>query len=219
MEFVLGLMAGVASFAFVTVYGIAFVDGGRMFLKRDPGSTQVSTRTNASTAPAFTPLDLGEPTMKWPSQNPHPRKALPPLPWPSETWTDDYFGRKGGQNNHGNLQTSVAAVTSATEDAWHNGAVQVEATPVPKKQVAKPAAKPKQQSAAPAAKAKSGVARPPATAPKTTSGSLSEADIIAIVEREGLAAAVERVRAQNGWDFQQAATHIAQVLRSRRGRS
>ena len=210
-------MGGVAAFAFVTVYGLVFVDGGRMSLKRDPGSSQSASREANVTAPAFTPLDLGEAPMKWPSQNPYPRKALPPLPWPSETWTDDYFGRKGGKNSHGNLQTSAAAVTSATEDAWLNGTAAVEAPPPPKKQkpAQKPAATPKADKKA-SAKSKGGVTRPPSTA--STSGGLSEADIITIVEREGLAAAVEKVRAQHGWDFQQAATHIAQVLRQRRAR-
>lgn len=213
MELILGLLGGVAAFAFVTVYGLVFVDGGRMSLRRDPGSSQATSREPLVTAPAFAPLDLGEAPMKWPSQIPQPRKALPPLPWPSETWTDDYFGRKGGQNNRGNIQTSAAAVTSATEDAWLNGTAAVEPPPPPKKQkpVAKQAAPKAEKKQAPKGK---GVARPPATAP----ASLSEADIIAIVEREGLAAAVERVRAQNGWDFQQAATHIAQVLRQRRAR-
>ena len=210
MEFVLGLVVGVAAFSFVTVYGLAFVDGGRMFLKRDPGSSQATSRVNVPTAPAFLPLDLGEAPMKWPSQNPHPRKALPALPWPSETWTDDYFGRKGGQTARGN-QPALAAATTATEDAWLNGTAAVEPPPQPKK-VKPPVSKP----AAPkAAKQKAGVARPP---PTSSPGGLSEADIIAIVEREGLAAAVEKVRGQNGWDFQQAATHIAQVLRQRRAR-
>jgi len=44
--------------------------------------------------PAFQPLHMEPFTLKWPSQVQRKSAEIGELPWPSETWDDDYFGQR-----------------------------------------------------------------------------------------------------------------------------
>lgn len=206
MYLLLGLIVGVSTFAFVTVYGFLFVDGGRMSLARDKGVSQVDSRDHQTFAPAFQPLDLGGVAIQWPSEVKHPTTARPLPPWPSETWTDGFFGPgRGGKPPISSERPVERPVESAEEARFYAENTPAPPPPEPKKKLKQAQAKP------PAKKA----AKAPA---RSSGGAMSDDELVELVEKSGLAAAVEALRARTGQDFQQAAQHIAQVLRNRRSR-
>lgn len=214
MTILLGALGGLFGLMvlFATmVIGLVAVDGGRYSLKRDPGLSMAGSRDQTANGPAFAPLDLGESTVRWPSELPSDRRPVQPMPWPSETWTDDFFDRGGKKR-----QTAGAVPSdrwTETEAASHLPRAPQE--PKAKPQPAKPkqAQAPKQQ---PPQKAKQQAPKAVARPPARNEGTISDADVIAAVEQKGLAAAVEFVRERTGWEFQKAAQHIARVLRARR---
>ncbi len=87
------LCLSIVSGILVISFGLNLLDGMQR-LKRERPSEREAVRTHVAAAPAFVPLDLPNHGMKWPSELPVTSRALPPLPWPSETWTDNFFERK-----------------------------------------------------------------------------------------------------------------------------
>lgn len=191
LETVLGGLLCAASGLAVGGIGLLFVDpggGGRIRRERTPASTHTAATDRAFVA--FEPLDLGDAPLKWPSEQPRPNTALPPLPWPSETWTDDFFGAGRAAAAERSI-AARAAGDGAAEQAFFAAAPE-----------APPQAKPKKRRKAKAE-------AEPAAAPEA-------AEVAGWVDEHGLAGAVERIRQRTGWDFQQAAHHLAEVMRARR---
>lgn len=62
---------------------------------RRPQPPDLPERAANQVARTFQPLDLGPDPMKWPSELPNRFTPVPELPWPSETWDDPHFGRRG----------------------------------------------------------------------------------------------------------------------------
>lgn len=222
LSFVLYCAVGWVVACAVSIVGIVFVDGGRMTLERDPGQSMVESRAPVLTGPAFTPLDLGQAVMLWPSEMPRERTRLAELPWPSETWEGDFFQRKGNMA----LSAAPTPTLGGMEDRWMTGegAQTLETEPSPRAAPA-PAPAPAPRPTAPPPKVTKTEKKPASSAqrPPPRQGGiagLTDDQLVRIVESQGLAQAVEIVRGKTGWDFQKAAQHIAGVLRARReGRS
>lgn len=187
----------------VVSVGITAIDAQGSVRKRrkEPAPKRQTFGSNG----AFTPLDLGPSRMVWPSEQPWQMKGLPKLPWPSETWPDGPFTR------------SAAGSPPPQADAPEASA---KPKPKPQKQPAKGTAAPKKPPRPPA---------PPDPAeqqffatvgtPAPLPGDVPSAEqVLAWADAEGLAAAVEKIRSRTGWEFRQAAEHLASAMRARRSR-
>lgn len=65
---------------------------------------------------AFSPLQMDPFTLKWPSQtSDYGANALPELPWPSQTWDDNYFGRAAGDVQR--IQETAERLDKQRDDA------------------------------------------------------------------------------------------------------
>lgn len=198
METVLGGLACIAVAVATFVMGIMWVDGTgpRLFRRREADAP--STRQQLTTGPAFKPLDLAPAALLWPSEQPSAPRRLPDLPWPSETWTDNFFERKPGA--FAEPRTETASEPSKPQRPKSRGS----SKPARKAELTRPQAVPTAD----------------AHPERPTKPHMTPERVAAIVEERGLAGAVEWIRAETGWDFQEAAQYLARVMRQiREGRS
>lgn len=165
----------------------------RAWRRAAPRDHRMDVAQDVRIEPAFTPIDMGEDLVVWPSQRRGRRTETKLPPWPSETWDDPHFGRG-------------RSVT-----------VQPPAPPAPA-QPAKPrsqAAKPLPARPVPARRAPDVALqeRPRSPSPQRPSAP-SSAELEALVASAGLAAAVKEIMARTGWDFKQSAKYLAKTRSS-----
>jgi hypothetical protein len=208
---ILGAVVIVVVALLVAILGLVVIDrDAPTLLSRGPSRSRASSKAPPTLGPpAFAPLELAALPMKWPSETPWPKSRLGSLPWPSETWTDDFFRRPGGAAVPVNTPLPANARTTTDDKAtegWFEGsdaaAPPPKAAPAPKKQ-----APPRKKEAPPPKKA---------AAPASGGAEPTDDEIIGWVTNQGLAVAVDQLRARTGWDFQKAAHHLAQVMRRRK---
>ncbi|MFT4626628.1 MAG: hypothetical protein ACI8PZ_005305 [Myxococcota bacterium] len=156
----------------------------RAWRRAAPRDHRIAVAQDTRIEPAFTPIDMGEDLVAWPSLRRGRRKETKLPPWPSETWDDPHFGRG-------------RSVT-----------VQLPATPAPA-QPAKPA-KPAPARRAPDVAVQE---RPRAPSPQRPTAPTA-AELEALVASAGLAAAVKEIMARTGWDFKQSAKYLAKTRSS-----
>ena len=65
----------------------------RAWRRAAPRDHRMAAAQDARIEPAFTPIDMGEDLVVWPSLRRGRRKETKLPPWPSETWDDPHFGR------------------------------------------------------------------------------------------------------------------------------
>lgn len=191
---VLGGLSCVASAIGVSMLGLTIIDRPRVSWHSRRKSAEIP-RFVGNSGPAFQPVDLGPVPLKWPSEQVWPPSRLPTLPWPSETWTDDFF--KGRQGAHKAAAPEPKAVTAPEPPAQ-------ESAPKKKREEQK-----KKKPAPPTPPT-------PAIAPPAARGGVEDDLLLAWADEKGLASAVEMLRDRNGWEFQQAAQHLARLMRARR---
>jgi hypothetical protein len=198
-----------------------------------------STRQRAAHVSAgFTPLDLGEDPVQWPSAHPWPASTLVPAEWPSKSWNDEHFGQ------HWKKQAEVGGTPAqppqpARPAAHPTQPAQPKAAKAAPKKVEKPKPQPPapQTQAAPPQQAtpqqaKQQPAKPqpspqpakpqPAASPKVeqsaqpTGPSLPTVDEVdALIARLGLAGTVQQLMARHGWDFRQATQFLTKIRAKR----
>jgi len=184
----------------------------RNWRSRHPADTPNRTSLLAS-GTSFEPLDLGEDPLSWPSEMVHtrPRVSLPVLPWPSETWDDEYFG--AGRSYDPALmpqpvQTAPPArratkqPASVTSSAAEEAFFEQRQKPAPR-QVSRKPQKTQPQRARSQPK------------PQSSGGVPSRAEVAQMVDQLGLAGAVQSIRSKTGWDFKKAAQYLAEAMRDR----
>jgi hypothetical protein len=207
MELLLGGLVCVVAAFVVAGMGMLVVDPGGS-VRRIRGASQAVPPKEllGMTGPAFEPLQLAEPALRWPSQSPWPKTRLPKQPWPSETWEGDFFGRKGG---------AFESLPSRADEGsdWPDRPVEPEPAPQPQRQqpqqrkkAEKPERPKKPQQRAPE----------PAKAAPVTAAEPTPEEVLTWVRQLGLAGAVEKVRERTGWDFQSAAQFLAATMRQHR---
>lgn len=202
----LGGLSCIASALAVSGFGLAIIDRPGRIWRSARKSTQ-HARVTASSAPAFSPLDLGPVPLKWPSEQVWPPSRLPAMPWPSETWSDDFFRGRAAKPSPAPTATSQTDASTPDDAAGQRAASQKRAEPQKREQPAKSQNRPaKQKTAAPPAPA----ARP------SPDGRVTDKVLLAWADQKGLASAVEMLRDTNGWEFHQSAQHLARVMRARR---
>lgn len=184
-------------------------------------------------APAFEPLKMDPFTLRWPSEVHHEDKRLPELPWPSETWDDEYFGTRSRDDVRKIKQTADAldakrARTTQQAQRRQAGTAEPGPEPAPEAPKAKKAKKRKKDVQDEAVRRASNVAEAAAQAHHEVSEVAEDffreaavepptADEIAVFVRSyGLQAAIEHIRARTGWDFPTATQHLAQILRDQK---
>jgi len=198
----LGGLACLATALGVSMVGLALIDRPRVSWSNRKKSTDLP-RFVGSSGPAFQPVDLGPVPLKWPSEQVWPPSRLPALPWPSETWTDDFF--KGRQAAHKSPEPAVAP-----HPAPRDAAPKKRRDESKKKAAPPPAVAPTPAPPPPT--------RPPPEPSRTSAaqGVVGDAELLAWADEKGLASTVEMLRDRNGWEFQQAAQHLARLMRARR---
>ena len=151
----------------------------------------------------FVPLELGQDTVKWPSEMPPRSVPRPVPPWPSELWKDEYFG----QNRKKLPELTSTSAQKTIPPTTKKKKAKKQQQPVQQKQQ-----QPVQQPRAAVKQVKQtledaffeqdqGSARP--------RGAPSQQEIEALVGRLGLAGAVQEIMNRTGWDFRQAAHYLA----------
>jgi hypothetical protein len=87
----LGLGVATASALLAFTVGLRVLDGANTRVTREPpiAPPPRTDRTSANTG--FTPLDVGETTLRWPSEQPWHVSGLPGLRWPSDAWPTGLF--------------------------------------------------------------------------------------------------------------------------------
>ena len=222
MEVLLGGILCVALSVVTAILGLAAIDPQGVH-RRQADAQKAPPRMIAQGGPAFAPLDLGPVATAWPSQRPWPRSRLPVQPWPSETWPDNFFGRKGNV-----FSSPKTATAQEAADEWFRSDAEEPPVETAARQMRPPQSQapaepqllqPKPQAQAkPKPKPKPQPKTPPVPAPEA-GGAITPQEVVALVERHGLAGAVDEVRKRTGWDFQRAAQFLAQTLRDvREGR-
>jgi hypothetical protein len=216
MFFVIGGVVFIAVAGAITVVGLTIVDGsGQGFTRTRGGRTKPATRPQIATVPAFVPLDLGPVQMRWPSEVPWPKQVLKSPPWPSQTWTSDFFKRSGSTSGVSEEHPPAAQASpvpavfepeARLESAWFEAA---------EKPAPKPAKKPQQKT--PPKRTSGNTPVPTARAPAPTGHVPADETVLAWVDAHGLADTVEKLRHETGWDFQHAAIHLSQTLKKHRG--
>ena len=89
------MLALVGSFAITCAIGLPILNSVNLVRWKRHTSGKQKLLTAAYRPPGFTPVDFGEPKMKWPSQiTRDQRHRTPEMPWPSETWDEPFAPRK-----------------------------------------------------------------------------------------------------------------------------
>jgi len=175
-------------------------------------------RTGSETS-GFTPLDLGPDPMQWPSANAWPTSNLPVPDWPSKLWDDEHFGRqwsaKGGDVGPAGAAGQSAAAPSKAPSPRAQSKKGRPNRSSPKKPSSTKADAARRAAARKALEQRQ-AARTPAPAPTPSpqpSGPTppSRDELVQMVERIGLAATVKEIMNRTGWDFRDAAQHLAKV--------
>lgn len=207
MFLVVPLLVLFGSFVLVSAVGLTVLGKAteqRKWRVLSDGSTKA---TFMGIAAGFDPLELDEFTMLWPSERPAARRrvVLPELPWPSETWDDEYFG---------------SGRTVPLPEPAQIRRPKPQPTPPPRRRQARQAFPP-QRAPKPQSQAFQRARQADARTTEETffqggSSNLPDpAEIKAMVNQMGLAGAVQHIRKQTGWDFKRAAQHLAQVMNER----
>ena len=176
-----------------------------------------SVQHNHASHRRWKPLDLEPYKVPWPSEVAREPSSLPAMSWPSEHWNDPHFGR--------NRTTQVPTVASTTPrptpanpvaDKAESAAEPRQAPkPTPRPRTPR-AARPRQQ--APFQRPGVQAPRPnaqPKPRPQQQSGLPESEALRQMVQQRGLAEAVQHIRDQTGWDFQDAARYVAKTLAGR----
>lgn len=171
----------------------------RVVFKRPPAAT-VEGPGLAGVARAFKPLDLGPDLVRWPSEVPRTVLHFPEPPWPSELWNDEHFGRK--RRPSGNAVAALSGLPA--------GVPLIGAGPSPTRPASGDRAKPARVVEAVAAEAS--FFETPVARAKGGLGGLSDAEIRALVEREGLVRAVEILVERAGVDAGTVARELRRIL-------
>lgn len=152
-------------------------------------------RPKVEVARAYVPLDLGPDPVHWPSERAWPSSARPSPDWPSASWNDEHFGRK----------KSAAAPQPAPQPhpEPRRGA--------PRRPTRRPAPEDlvvyePQPTPAPVLINAIGSAL---GVPNTRAPDREE--IEHLIEQLGLAGTVQKIIDRTGWDFRQAAQHLART--------
>jgi hypothetical protein len=215
MEILLAGLVCAATGAIVSIIGFVLLDPGGTARVEDKGTSAASRATLPATS-GFTPLELAPVPMRWPSEAPWPAAGVTLMPWPSETWTDDFFDRKMSPSLPAEKPPSHARDGAAPSHPQPQRPTRTNpsrrAPPAEVIHDTPPSKKPK-RTAAPRASAvvEQAVA---AVADRTP----SVEDVIHWAETDGLAKTVARIQETTGWDFQRSAHHLAWVMRQRRGK-
>ena len=211
--------------------GLGNWDGGGK-IERSPARIEIDWTAG------FDPLELEPYEQKWPSEEDYPTLPLPPQEWPSTHWDDPHFGKYAGT---GSTESAVQAAERAKAEAERAAkrrnpkkAQQQQQQQQQerrdrrerqkKKQARQQQARAEQQARAPqpkrqepsrAAKAQEVASRAAEAGffGEAASGTPSAQQVAAWVQSEGLAGAVQKIRAVTGWDFKQAAQHLSKVMR------
>lgn len=171
---------------------------------RRPAVPEVSERQALTIRRAFVPLELEEAPMRWPSELPQPKSPVVELPWPSESWDDEVFGRS---------KAALAARAKAAALA-----------------AAQPAAKAKAGIKQAASKVAPAVVAPPRPAPpppvarkdeeddpffeddahddEDDDAPPSEEEVRALIREQGIVKAAELVMDATGWDLSRTTKYL-----------
>ncbi len=153
---------------------------------RRPAAPEISERQALTIRRAFVPLELEEAPMRWPSELPQEKSPVVELPWPSESWDDEVFGR------------SKAAIAARAKAA---------AAAPPPPQPVQPAKQKPAQKAPQKAINRPAPAPQPAPEPEVDAffddadGPPSDEQVREIIRSQGIVKAAELVMQATGWDL------------------
>ena len=174
---------------------------------RRPAVPEVSERQAMTIRRAFVPLELDEAPMRWPSELPQQKSPVVELPWPSEAWDDEVFGRS---------KAAIAARAKAAAAAPPPPQPQHQHQPAPKAKQAQQAQQAQRQA-------------PPKPAPEPESAPRadnahnahnaaaffdeddappSDDDVRAIIRDQGIVKAAELVMQATGWDLSRTTKYL-----------
>ena len=182
-----------------------------VFRRPSPRDTS-SRRERGAQPPAFTPLDLGEDPVQWPSAKPWSGSSSRPDPdWPSRHWDDEHFGahwRDGravetrDMGFHAMAKRSYDATLDPAEALRRNERAMTEGrgdkAPHPARREKKGATKSNPNSD-----------RVELPAPRAPTREELERRIAEV----GLAETVQEIMQRMGWDFRKAAQYLGNTRR------
>ncbi len=155
----------------------------------------------------FTPLDLGEDPMRWPSERPWPPGVQQP-PWPSQTWDDEHFGSfwRGANPPPAEPEASPQAPTAEV--------------PPPRKRTSPKRAPERLRARSKDTRERASAPAPsprtpdrPAHLPAVKPPPLEELE--QLISSIGLAGTVQTIMQRTGWDFRKAAHYLARMRQER----
>ncbi|MEN0064502.1 MAG: hypothetical protein AAGA48_20305 [Myxococcota bacterium] len=165
------------------------------------------SRDRPSVTVGFTPLDLGEDPMSWPSERPWPPGLKSP-PWPSQTWDDEHFGSFWRGENAPPADTAEPAPPRRASPPRVRRTR--EATPPRKlrRATTRPEDSPPEPVAHRAPSPSPRTSEPPALPAVTPPPRVELEQLIATI---GLAGTVQSIMQRTGWDFRKAAHYLARI--------
>ncbi|MBX2797986.1 MAG: hypothetical protein KTR31_09965 [Myxococcales bacterium] len=166
---------------------------------------------------AFTPLDLGEDPMRWPSAHPWPNRMSIGQSWPSKEWEDEHFGAHWRDGRM--VETDDAGFHAMAgrrfdssvreEDEEASRASYLEAAKAQQEALA--VASQQQPTNKAASQKREPVAQSLPTSLALTSQPPPREQLEAMIAEVGLADTVQVIMEQTGWDFRKAAQYLARV--------
>lgn len=165
-------------------------------------------RARVEVGRAYEPLDLGPDPVHWPSERAWATSGIAVPDWPSASWTDEHFG-SGARKAREALQA---------DRGFHMMAVRNHppSTPPPVRAVEH-----RQQVVAPVVHARRALAREVQHVVASVvehvehHGPPNRAEIEELIAGVGLAGTVQSIMDRTGWDFRQAAQHLARIRSGR----
>ncbi len=201
---VLSLAALVGALVITAGVGLPLLGRATKVRRWRSAKPELSAKSSFAMSVAFDPLDLGEYSLLWPSEYPERERKIdiPQLEWPSVGWDDPYFGI-----NKTFDPAQLAQAPPSTLRERHS-------EPRPARRQRQPTSQGARAGQAAAQAASRAVEESFFEPARQVSSKIpSQAEVKALVDQHGLAAAVQHIRDGTGWDFKRAAQFLAESMR------